>query len=67
MSIQLRDYFAAHCPKDFIKNPTWGEIKKFKGLDEDTRIEELKNEYYIEWECVSRYKYADAMLKAGML
>lgn len=61
--MDLRDYFAAHCPKDYIGSVTWGEIIKFKNLPERTRIEEWKDEYTLEWSCAQRYKYADAMMK----
>ena len=64
IEIQLRDYFAVNCPPENITRPTWGDIKKFKKLKEDARIEDWKDEYSSEWECVQRYRYADAMMEA---
>ena len=62
--IELRDYFAAHCPQEMTECVTWGEIRSFKKLKEGTSIEAWRPEYTLEWRCAKRYEYADAMLKA---
>lgn len=60
----LRDYFAAHCPDSEVDCPTWGEIKKFKGLVGSLAIESWRPEWTAEFKAAKRYAYADAMLAA---
>ena len=64
--IDLRDYFAIHCPEQ-VKNPTWGDVIKSLGLTPDLDIKYWTNDMTLLYKTKKRYEYADAMLRAREL
>ena len=63
MKIDLRDYFAIHCPEQ-IKSMTWNEVRKCLGLAHDLDIKYWTDDMTLLCKAKKRYEYADAMLKA---
>lgn len=59
--VELRDYFAAHCPKKFRPTVNYGILIKF--FDLPNRIEEVTDDHWLKYEVIQRYKYADEMIK----
>lgn len=63
--LTIRDYFAAHAPKDLIDSLTGssvGDVTRFLGLPDDAGYR--MSVHYPMAEAKARYIYADAMLKA---
>jgi hypothetical protein len=66
MKIDLRDYFAIHCPEQ-VKNITWNDVRKGLGLAHDLDIKHWTDNMTLLYKTKKRYEYADAMLKAREL
>ena len=58
----LRDYFAAHARFD-DGDITWGEVKRFHGLPDDTDIGNWTEARTLAYKVARRYAYADAMIR----
>ena len=63
--MDLRDYFAIHCPEQ-VDRMTWDDVRKGLGLA-DMDIQYYTPEMTLLYKAKKRYEYADAMLKAREL
>lgn len=63
----LRDWFAAHAPHDELRDPSWRDIKEFKGLSDNEDIGRWKPNYTRQWFAHERYMWADALLAARVV
>jgi len=66
--IELRDYFAAHCPdSELPKDITEGDIiKAFNLTNTGQRLDpEFRKTATTKMRCIARYAYADAMLEVN--
>lgn len=64
--MDLRDYFAIHCPEQADKI-TWNLVREGLGLHYATDIKEWTDEMTLMYRAKKRYEYADAMMKAREL
>lgn len=66
--IELRDYFAAHCPdSELPQSVTEGDIIKAFEMTPQVgeRLDpEFRRQATVKIRCMARYAYADAMLEA---
>jgi hypothetical protein len=64
--MDLRDYFAIHCPEQ-ISSLCWNDVVKCLKLPKDTSMDDWTPEITRLCYAKKRYEFADAMLKAREL